>query len=77
MNVHFINLTHTSALPLLWWWYKDDNACFMFGFLQSSLNFFENKLLHVADIFLGNLYSPIIKLSGDELSVVLTIRNLL
>ena len=33
--VHFINMTHASTWPLLWWWYDDVTTWSMFKYLQN------------------------------------------
>ena len=76
--VHVMNFIHTFTYPLLWWWYDDNIACFMFIFLQNCLTLPKIKLPPVSDIiFFGKPYSDKIivhattKLSADRSSAFL------
>ena len=79
-----MDLIHDSTCLLLWSWYDDENACFMFRLLQNVLNLPETKLAPESDIiFFGNTYFAkiilhvSIVLSGDKSFIFLMTGNLL
>ena len=68
-----LSLMHASTYPLLWWWYNDENACFMFRLLQNIFNLSEIKLPPESDIiFFGKPYSEKKKKTILHVSIMLS-----
>ena len=84
LMVHLANFICASTCSLLWWWYDDVIVCWMFIFLQNSLNVLDVKFVLTSEtVLFGSPYSAkmsivvCIRSSADRPFTFFTIGNLL